>query len=77
MWVPEGTPEEALRALHAAVDRMVADPEFRRQAEQVLGPYPVLRGDRVEQTLYRNMTMTLDVVKYIRETIRNKYGQHI
>lgn len=77
LWVPEGTPEEALRALHAAVDRMVADPEFRRQAEQVLGPYPVLRGDRVEQTLYRNMTMTLDVVKYIRETIRNKYGQHI
>ncbi len=77
LWVPEGTPEEALRDLRAAVDRMTADPEFRRQAEQVLGPYPVLRGDRVEQTLHRNMTMTLDVVKYIRETIRSKYNQHI
>ncbi|MCS7236561.1 MAG: hypothetical protein RMM30_11395 [Armatimonadota bacterium] len=77
LWVPEGTPEEALRDLRAGVDRMTADPEFRRQAEQVLGPYPVLRGDRVEQTLHRNMTMTLDVVKYIRETIRTKYNQHI
>jgi hypothetical protein len=77
LWVPEGTPEEALRDLRAAVDRMVADPDFRRQAEQVLGPYPVLRGDRVEQTLYRNMSMTLDVVRFIRETVRQKYGQHI
>ncbi len=77
LWVPQGTPGEALRELHAAVDRMVADPEFRRQAESVLGPYPVLRGDRVEQVLFRNMTMTLDVVRYIRETVRSKYGQHI
>ncbi|GBD28251.1 hypothetical protein HRbin31_00264 [bacterium HR31] len=77
LWVPQDTPAEALRDLHTAVDRMVADPEFRRQAERVLGPYPVLRGDRVEQTLYRNMTMTLDVVRYIRELVRGKYGQHI
>ncbi len=77
LWVPEGTPAEALRDLWTAVDRMVADPEFRRQAEQVLGPYPVLRGDGVERTLYRNMTLTLDVVHYIREMVRTKYGQHI
>ena len=77
LWAPQDTPAEALRDLHAAVGRMVADPEFRRQAESVLGPYPVLRGDRVEQVLFRHMTMTLDVVRYIRETIRAKYGQHI
>ncbi len=77
LWVPQGVPEEAVRDLYAAVDRMVADPEFRRQAEAVLGPYPVLRGDRVEQTLYRNMTMTLDVVRFIRKLVGDKYGQTI
>jgi tripartite-type tricarboxylate transporter receptor subunit TctC len=73
-WVPEGTPEAALRALYEAVDRIVADPEFRERAKTVTGGYPLRRGDQVESGVRKAMRPTLDVKKWIADLLREKYN---
>ncbi|MGQ0572113.1 MAG: Bug family tripartite tricarboxylate transporter substrate binding protein [Armatimonadota bacterium] len=77
LWVPEGTPPEALRALHEGIDRMNQDREFQEQSKKLMEGYPLLRGDKVERQVHRSLSVTLDVAKYIRELMREKYGQSI
>ncbi len=76
-WVPEGTPPDALRALREAVDRMNRDREFLDQAKTLMEGYPLLRGDRVERDVQRALRTTLDVSKFIRDLLREKYAQAI
>lgn len=73
-WAPEGTSETALRALYEAVDRIVADPEFRDRARSVTGGYPLRRGDQVEEGVRKAMRPTLDVRKWIADLLREKYN---
>ena len=77
LWVPEGTPPEALRALHEGIDRMNRDRDFQEQAKKLMEGYPLLRGDLVEGQVHRSLSVTLDVTKYIRDLMREKYGQTI
>ncbi|MCS7236565.1 MAG: hypothetical protein RMM30_11415 [Armatimonadota bacterium] len=73
-WVPEGTPEAALRALYESVDRIVADREFQERAKSVTGGYPLRRGDQVEAAVRKAMQPTLDVKKWIADLLRDKYN---
>jgi tripartite-type tricarboxylate transporter receptor subunit TctC len=77
LWVADGTPPEALRALHEGIDRMNADREFQEQAKKLMEGYPLFRGDKVERQVHRGLSVTLDVAKYIRDLMRDKYGQMI
>ncbi len=78
LWAPAGTPPEILRELHEAIDRMNRDPAFQRDvAQRLLEGYALHRGDRVEAVVHRNLQVTLDVVKFIRDLLRQKYGQAI
>lgn len=73
-WLPEGTPVEAIRSLHEAVDRMQRDPIFQQQAKVVLEGYPVTRGDLAETTVLRSLSITLDVRQYILNLLRTKFN---
>lgn len=77
LWVQEGTPPEVLRPLHEAVDRMNRDREFQELSKRLLEGYALLRGDTVERPVHRALNVTLDVVKFIRDLVQNKYGQTI
>ena len=77
LWVPESTPPEALRALHTAIDRMNRDREFQEQAKKLMEGYPLLRGDTVERQVHRALGVTLDVSKYVRDLMQEKYGVSI
>ncbi len=77
LWVPQGTPAEALSALHEAVDRMNADPVFREQSRNVLEGYSISRGDKVEAAVHKSMRVTLDVQKFIKDLLRTKYNVDI
>ena len=74
LWVPQGTPPEALNALWEAVDKMNADPEFREKSRAILEGYTLFRGDKMEGALLRSLTVTLDVRKFILELLRTKYN---
>jgi tripartite-type tricarboxylate transporter receptor subunit TctC len=43
LWVPQGTPPDALRALHDAINRMQRDAAFRMQSKQILEGYRLPR----------------------------------
>jgi tripartite-type tricarboxylate transporter receptor subunit TctC len=77
LWAAEGTPPEIMRALHEAVDRTNTDPAFREVREKLLEGYALHRGDKVESVVLRNLRVTLDVSKYIRDLMQTKYGQSI
>ena len=77
LWVPEGTPPEALKALHDGIDRMNRDREFQEKAKQLMEGYPLLRGDLVERQVHRSLGVTLDVAKYVRDLMQQKYGVSI
>ncbi|MBI3998464.1 MAG: hypothetical protein HY355_05470 [Armatimonadetes bacterium] len=77
LWAQEGTPPEVVRPLHDAIDRMNRDREFQDQAKRLLEGYALLRGDQVEQTVHRGLRVTLDVTKFIRTLMQEKYAQTI
>jgi len=77
LWAQEGTPAEAVKPLHDAIDSMNRDREFQEQAKKLLEGYALIRGDRVESTVQRGLSITLDVTKFIRDLMQQKYGQTI
>jgi tripartite-type tricarboxylate transporter receptor subunit TctC len=76
-WAPDGTPDEALRALREAIDRMKRDPTFRQEAQKILEGYEIFRGDQSESAVHRSMRITLDVKKYITDLVTGKYNARI
>lgn len=77
LWAPDGTPTEVIKPLHDAIDRMNRDREFQDQAKKLLEGYALIRGDKVEATVHRGLSITLDVTKFIRTLMQEKYGQTI
>lgn len=77
LWAQEGTPPEILKPLHDAIDQMNRDPQFQEQAKRLLEGYALIRGDRVEGVVHRGLRVTLDVTKFIRTLMQEKYGQTI
>lgn len=77
LWAPEGTPPEALQPLLDSIDRMNRDFQFKTQGKAVLEGYTVSRGDTAEPAVHRSMRVTLDVVKYIKDLLREKYNVSI
>ena len=77
LWVQEGTPPEILKPLHDAITRMNRDREFQEQAKKLLEGYALIRGDQVEGVVHKGLRVTLDVTKFIRTLMQEKYGQTI
>lgn len=77
LWVPQGTPPEALNALWEAVDKMNADPDFKEKSKNVLEGYTLFRGDKSEATVIKSLRVTLDVQKFIKDLLRAKYNVDI
>lgn len=77
LWVPQGTPDEALQALREGIDRMNRDIQFKVQSKQVLEGYTVFRGDQLEPAVHKSMRITLDVKKFITDLVQGKYNTRI
>jgi tripartite-type tricarboxylate transporter receptor subunit TctC len=74
LWVPDGTPVEALRALHEAIERMSRHPRFAAESHKVLKGYAILRGHQAEAAVHRSMAVAPDVKKLITDLLRVKYN---
>ncbi len=76
LWVKGEVMPEVLQELRQAVVRMSQDPAFVRSVGPVLEGYPLVVGnEQIERRIFRSLAPTLDVVRFIREMFRTKYGQ--
>jgi hypothetical protein len=76
LWVKGEVPADALAELRQAVVRMSRDPGFLVSVGPVLEGYPLVVGnEELERRIFRSLAPTLDVVRFIREMLRTKYGQ--
>ena len=57
VFLPRSVPETRAAVFRDAFARMVADPVFRAEAAQVLGPYPLLTGAGAQAALTAAMTL--------------------
>ncbi|MCR2810518.1 MULTISPECIES: hypothetical protein [unclassified Microbacterium] len=69
-WIHGDAPDEAKAALHAAVAKVVADPQFLEEAGKLLGEAPpVLLGEEANESLAAAMDMSSDQVKWVADYI--------
>jgi tripartite-type tricarboxylate transporter receptor subunit TctC len=76
-WMPEGTPDEALEALAAAVEAINADPEFQSRGAEVTGGYELQRGLDIEESVRSALTLESEVEEYLRTLLTEKYGVNL
>lgn len=73
LWVPKGTPQEAVDLLRESAQKMANDPEFQQEAEEILGGYPLEAGEDVAAQVQEAYTVPDDTVRYIRDLLQGSY----
>lgn len=73
LWVPVGTPEEALIPYYEAVAQLQEDSEFQTKAGEALGGYPLYAGDAVEATVRETFALSEEVRTYLLDLLES-YG---
>jgi hypothetical protein len=73
LWVKGDTPAVAPQAFFAAADRLDKDKEFHAKTEQILGGYPLLRGDRLEKTIQQAFQIDAETQRFVKEWVGRKY----
>jgi len=74
LWVKAEAPPESVKAVLEGVDRLQKDAEFNQKAENVLGGYPALRGDRLEVAIQRTFQLPLEARRFVQELLEKKYN---
>jgi hypothetical protein len=67
-------PAESVKAVLDAVDRLQKDSEFLQKAENVLGGYPALRGDKLEAAIHRTFQLPPDARRFLLDLLEKKYS---
>src|SRR3989338_548917 len=73
LWVKGDAPAEAMRVFYEAADRLGKDKEFVTKTSKVLGGYPLLRGDRLEENLQQAFQIDAETQRFVREWVGRKY----
>jgi tripartite-type tricarboxylate transporter receptor subunit TctC len=74
MWVPAGTPREAVETLRASAERLGADPGFQAEAEKVLGGYPLVADADLADRVRTAYTIDDAARAYVVALLRDRYG---
>jgi hypothetical protein len=73
MWVPHDTPPEAVKLLRDSAAELAASPEFVESAEKVLGGYPLLAGEQLDELIGEAYTVDDNVRHYVVDLLETKY----
>ena len=73
MWVPHDTPPEAVKLLRDSAAELAASPEFVESAAEVLGGYPLLAGEQLEELIGEAYTVDENVRNYVVDLLETKY----
>lgn len=74
LWVKAEAPRETMNAFYEAADHLQKDAEFQGKAAEVLGGYPVFRGDRMEKTIQEAFQISPDAQNFVRDWLAKKYN---
>jgi len=74
LWVKPEAPAESMKAVLEAVDRLQKDAEFQQKAENVLGGYPALRGDRLEAAIHRTFQLPSEARRFVLDMLEKRYS---
>ncbi|MFB3886740.1 MAG: Bug family tripartite tricarboxylate transporter substrate binding protein [Thermodesulfobacteriota bacterium] len=74
LWVKPEAPPESIKAVLEAVDRLQKDSEFLQKAENVLGGYPTLRGDKLEAGIRRTFQLPQEARRFLLDLLQKKYN---
>jgi tripartite-type tricarboxylate transporter receptor subunit TctC len=74
LWIKGDAPAEVRQAFYDAADRLAQDKEFLAKADNALGGYPLMRGDRLEKTIAEAMKVDVETVRFIKEWAQKKYN---
>jgi len=74
LWVKAEAPVESVKAVLEGVDRLQKDAEFNQKAENVLGGYPALRGDRLEAAIHRTFQLPPEARRFVLDLLEKKYS---
>lgn len=74
LWVPEGTPTEAVGLLRESARTLAVDPDFNKAAADVLGGYPIQADEDIADRVRKAYTVSDDVRKYLLDLLENDYG---
>lgn len=73
VFLPRRVPAPRLQVFRDAFARMGADPRFRAEAAEVLGPYPLLAGSQADAALASAMTMDPETRKWTRGWLERRF----
>lgn len=71
---PQGTPDEIMKTLREAYQRMSQDPEFKKQGTKFFGEaWNTVSGERMERAIREATTISPEAQEFL-YNIRKKYG---
>lgn len=73
VFLPRSVPAPRLQVFRAAFAGMAADPRFRTEAAQVIGPYPLLAGSQAEAALASAMSMDPEIRNWTRGWLERRF----
>ncbi|WP_246263024.1 hypothetical protein [Arthrobacter mobilis] len=73
LWVPEETPEKAVELLRTSSEKLGADPGFQAKAGKVLGGYPLVADEGLDERVEEAYTVSPAVRTYIVDLLKSKY----
>jgi tripartite-type tricarboxylate transporter receptor subunit TctC len=73
LWIKGDSPAEAMRVFYEAADRLQKDREFLEKTAEVLGGYPLLRGDRLERTIQQAFQIDSETQSFVRDWVQKKF----
>ncbi|KUI97208.1 Bug family tripartite tricarboxylate transporter substrate binding protein [Vibrio sp. MEBiC08052] len=76
-FLPKSTPQDIQSAWRDAMIKLVADPDFQKRAEDVLGNYEQLTGPEVDQAVNTILSLDENSKKWVVKWLKEKYNTRL
>ncbi|MCG8545192.1 MAG: hypothetical protein MJE12_13405, partial [Alphaproteobacteria bacterium] len=72
--LPAGTPKDIVEAWRSAARKILADPDFNKRRDKILGKYPQTVGDEVIAIRNAALTISPEARAYLAKYVKSRYG---
>lgn len=77
LWINAGTPDGLVEEFRAAARELASDDEFATEAEDVLGGYPVIPGEKAQDDLVAAFEISDEVRQYMLDLLADQYDTEV